>query len=100
LKNTKMPRWSARGAGRWRKRRGNAMKIILVAVAMVAFLAGPGYAQVPYSQENQGKWNEQIEATRKKEREEKEKRLDVDFKAKGDRIPEPKVKLDPWKNAR
>lgn len=76
------------------------MKIILAAVAMVALLAGPGYAQVPYSEETKGKWSEQIEAGKRKEKEEKEKRLDADFKAGGDRIPEPKVKLDPWKNAR
>lgn len=77
------------------------MKIILAAVAMVALLAEPGYAQVPYSQEeSKGRWNEQIEATNKKEREEKQKRLDADVKAAGDRIPEPKVKQDPWKNAR
>ncbi|MFY9736448.1 MAG: hypothetical protein WAL02_15160, partial [Rhodoplanes sp.] len=88
------------GIGRWRKRRGNAMKIILSAVAIVALLAGPCYAQVNYGQGKTGTWSERVEEGLKIEKEERERKLDAQVKAAGDKIPEPKVKFDPWKNAR
>lgn len=79
----------------WRKQRGHPIKFILVAVAIVALAAVPCYAQEPT-----GKWRQGIEEGKKKEMEERNKKAEEAYKAASDRIPEPKVKQDPWKNAR
>lgn len=71
------------------------MKIILAALAMVALFAGSCYAQG-----KGGKWGQGIEEGKKKETEQQKKKLEEAYKAASDRIPEPKVKFDPWKNAR
>ncbi|MFY9827096.1 MAG: hypothetical protein WCD75_13105 [Rhodoplanes sp.] len=76
------------------------MKIILSAVAIVALLAGPCYAQVNITNEKTGEWSRRVEEGKRLERNENKKKLDADFKAASDKIPEPKVKFDPWKNAR
>ena len=77
------------------------MKIILAAVGVVALLASACYAQgmggrsgipeSPPTSENDYK---------KKELEQQKKKLEEDYKAASDRIPERKEKFDPWKNAR
>jgi hypothetical protein len=98
-KSTKMPRWSVKdqqdGASG-----GHAMKIILSAGAIVALLAGPCFAQVNMGQGKTGEWNDRIAEGERIERQAKEKELDNAVKAAGKKIPEPKVKYDPWKNAR
>ena len=71
------------------------MKTILAAVATVALLAGSCYAQGKSGKSSQG-----IEEGKKKETEEQKKKLEEDYKRASDSIPEPKVKFDPWKNAR
>ena len=76
------------------------MKIILSAGAIVALLAGPCYAQVNYGQGKTGEWHDRIAEGERLERLAKEKELDAAVKAAGNKIPEPKVKFDPWKNAR
>jgi hypothetical protein len=79
---------------------GNAMKIMLSTAAIIALLAGPCYAQVKITNEKSGEWSRRVEEGRRIERNEKRKQLDADFKAASDKIPEPKVQYDPWKNAR
>ncbi len=79
---------------------GNAMKIMLSAAAIIALLAGPCYAQVKITNEKSGEWSRRVEEGKRLERSEKKKKLDAEFKAAGDKIPEPKVQFDPWKNAR
>ena len=77
------------------------MKIILAVVIMVALIEGPCYAQInALPQGKTGTWSERIDEETKKEKEETEKKLDAAVKKAGKSIPEPKVKLDPWKNAR
>lgn len=80
------------------------MKIVLMALgALVAFglLAEPCHAQINAAPEAKtGAWSQRIEEGMKRESEEKEKKLDAAVKKAGERIPEPKGKLDPWKNAR
>ena len=77
------------------------MKIILAIVTMVALIEGPCYAQINAAPQGKtGTWSERIDEGTKKEKEEKERKLDADVKKAGKAIPEPKVKLDPWKNAR
>ena len=51
------------------------MKIILSAVAIVALLAGPCYAQVNYGQGKTGTWSERVEEGLKIEKEERERKL-------------------------
>ena len=72
------------------------MKTILAAVAMVALLGG--LLLCPGGRE----WEvEPGDRTRQeKETEEQKKKLEEDYKRASDSIPEPKVKFDPWKNAR
>lgn len=79
---------------------GNAMKIILSAGAIVALLAGPCFAQVNMGQGKTGEWNDRIAEGERIERLQREKELDAAVKAAGKKIPEPKAKYDPWKNAR
>jgi hypothetical protein len=79
---------------------GNAMKILLSTAAIIALLAGPCYAQVKITNEKSGEWSRRVEEGRRLERNEKQKQLDADFRAAGNKIPEPKVQYDPWKNAR
>jgi len=77
------------------------MKIIIAVVTMVALMEGPCYAQINAAPEGKkGTWSQAIGEQERKEREDREKKLDAAVKAAGDRIPEPKVKFDPWKNAR
>lgn len=79
---------------------GSAMRIILIAGAIVALLAGPCFAQVNMGQGKTGEWNDRVAEGERIERLAKEKELDAAVKAAGKKIPEPKVKYDPWKNAR
>jgi hypothetical protein len=79
---------------------GSAMKILLSAAAIIALVAGPCYAQVKITNEKSGEWSRRVEEAKRLERDEKKKKLDAEFKAAGDKIPEPKVQFDPWKNAR
>jgi hypothetical protein len=76
------------------------MKIFLSVVAVVALLAGPCYAQVKITNEKTGAWSDRVEEGLSLEKEQREKKLDAEFKAAGEKIPDPKVKYDPWKNAR
>ena len=77
------------------------MKVILAMVTMVALIEGPCYAQINAAPQGKtGTWGERIDEGTKKEKEETEKKLHGAVKKAGKTIPEPKVKLDPWKNAR
>ena len=77
------------------------MKIILAVVAMVALMEGPCYAQINAArQANTGAWSQGIDESKRKETEEQKKKLEEAYQKAGKSIPEPKVKLDPWKNAR
>lgn len=73
------------------RRETEAMKILMVAAAMLALIATPAQAQV------NGKRHQGDE----KKTEQPEKRIDEKaYKAALDRIPEPKEKYDPWGVAR
>lgn len=76
------------------------MKILLSTAAIIALLAGPCYAQVKITNEKSGEWSRRVEEGKRQERDEKQKQIDADFRAAGNKIPEPKVQYDPWKNAR
>ena len=78
----------------------NAMKILLSTAAIIALLAGPCYAQVKITNEKSGEWSRRVEEGKRLEKDEKQKQIDADFRAAGNKIPEPKVQYDPWKNAR
>jgi hypothetical protein len=68
------------------------MKAFMVAVAMVAFIAAPAYAQMGGGKRHQPD-DKKTDAPAKKVDEKA-------YKAALDRIPEPKEKYDPWGVAR
>ena len=79
----------------------NAMKIILAVVTMIALMGGPCYAQINAAPQGKtGAWSKGIDERKTKDTEEQKKKLEEAYQKAGKTIPEPKVKFDPWKNAR
>lgn len=86
--------------GRHSRYGASAIRIGLAAAAIGLLTAGACHAQAMGGRGHRQEGPSPESDYKKRELEEQKKKLEADYKAAGERIPERKEKFDPWKNAR